>query len=51
MTPDKRIVDIIFYLCIYTKRRGACPVTRSTNWGSRIARQVETSNVESPTPM
>lgn len=22
MTPDKRIVDIIFYLCIYTKKRG-----------------------------
>ena len=30
-------------------KRGACPVTRSTCWGLRIALPVETSNAESPT--
>ena len=52
------ILDTIKFLLIYRDlwniywfKRGASSVTRSTNWGSRIARQVETSNAESPTPV
>ena len=36
---------------IYTKKRGECPVTRSTSWGLRITRYVRTSNEEAPRNM
>ena len=38
--------------CIYIqKKRGECPVTRSTSWGLRITRYVRTSNEEAPRNM
>ena len=47
MAPSWRLMERLF--AYKYKKRGACPVARSTHEGLRIAQLVETSNAESPT--
>ena len=51
LTPSWHCYTLRLRYTITNKKRGARPDARSTLLGLRIALPVETSNVESPTPM